>query len=71
MIISKDVNSFNFQTFFNHQGTNIAGRPGFYDYSMVNVAWCSNLEVIEEPNESPESLSNLNIQKVKLCFNLF
>lgn len=39
-------------------------KPGYYDYSMVNVAWCSNLQVVEEPNENPEPLLNLNIQKV-------
>lgn len=32
---------------------------------MVNVAWCSNLEVVEEPSESPEPINTLNIQKVK------
>jgi hypothetical protein len=31
---------------------------------MVNVSWCSNLEIVEEPCEPPEALSNLNIQKV-------
>lgn len=40
-------------------------KPGYYDYAMVNVAWCSGLEVVEEPIESPEPLSNLNINKVK------
>lgn len=40
-------------------------KPGYYDYTMVNVAWCSNLEVIEEPSEPPETLSNLNIQKLE------
>ena len=41
-------------------------KPGYYDYSMVNVAWCSNLQVVEEPNENPEPLLNLNIQKVAI-----
>jgi len=40
-------------------------KPGYFDYTMVNVAWCSNLEVIEEPSEPPETLSNLNIQKLE------
>lgn len=40
-------------------------KPGQYDYSMVNVSWCSNLEIIEEPSEPPEILSNLNIQKLE------
>lgn len=40
-------------------------KSGIYDYSMVNVSWCSNLEIIEEPNEPPETLSNLNIQKLE------
>ena len=35
---------------------------------MVNVSWCSKLEIIEEPNEGPETLSNLNIQKVCLYY---
>jgi hypothetical protein len=41
-------------------------KPGNYDYTMVNIAWCSNLEVVEEPSEPPETLSNLNIQKVMI-----
>ncbi len=40
-------------------------KPGQYDYSMINMSWCSDLEIIEEPSEPPEPLSNLNIQKVK------
>lgn len=40
-------------------------KPGTYDYSMINVSWCSNLEIINEPNEPPEPLSNLNIQKLE------
>jgi hypothetical protein len=28
------------------------------------VAWCSNLEVLEEPTESPEPLTSLNTKKV-------
>lgn len=40
-------------------------KPGQYDYSMVNVSWCSNLEIIEEPSEPPETLSNLNIHKLE------
>lgn len=40
-------------------------KLGQYDYSMVNVSWCSNLEVIEEPSEPPETLLNLNIQKLE------
>jgi hypothetical protein len=43
-------------------------KPGYYDYTMVNVAWCSKLEVTEEPSEPPETLSNLNIQKVIIYF---
>jgi hypothetical protein len=43
-------------------------KPGQFDYSMVNVAWCSDLEIIEEPTEPPEALSNLNIQKVNFAF---
>ncbi len=51
-------------------------KPGQFDYSMVNVAWCSDLEIIEEPNEPPEALSTLNIQKVNFlfynwCFEIF
>lgn len=42
-----------------------SNKPGQYDYSMVNVSWCSNLEIIEEPSEPPETLSNLNIQKLE------
>ena len=34
------------------------------DISMINVAWCSHLEVIEEPNEPPETLLSLNLNKV-------
>lgn len=45
--------------------SNSSNRPGLYDYSMVNVAWCSNLQVIEEPNEIPEQIVNLNIQKLE------
>ena len=43
----------------------VTNKPGYYDYSMVNVAWCSNLEVTEEPTESPEQLSNLNVAKLE------
>lgn len=31
---------------------------------MINVAWCSNLEIVEESSESPEPINSLNIQKV-------
>ena len=51
-------------------GSNVPNKPGFYDYSMINVAWCSNLEVIEEPSETPEPLPNLNIQKVNFIASL-
>lgn len=40
-------------------------KPGSFDYSMVNISWCSKLDIIEEPSESPEPLSNLNIQKLE------
>lgn len=40
-------------------------KPGQYDYSMVNVSWCSDLDIIEEPNEAPEPLTNLNILKLE------
>ena len=43
----------------------VANKPGYYDYSMVNVAWCSSLEVTEEPTEPPEQLSNLNVGKLE------
>ncbi|CAF0801360.1 unnamed protein product [Brachionus calyciflorus] len=43
----------------------VSGKPGYYDYTMVNVAWCSNLEVLEEPSDSPEQISTLNIQKLE------
>jgi hypothetical protein len=43
----------------------VANKPGYFDFSIINVAWCSNLEVIEEPTESPEPLSNLNIKKLE------
>jgi hypothetical protein len=36
------------------------------DVSIINVAWCSHLEVIEEPTEAPETLLNLNMQKVNI-----
>jgi len=45
--------------------SNSPNKPGLYDYSMVNVGWCSNLEVIEEPSEPIEPLPNLNIEKVE------
>lgn len=48
------------------KGSVATNKPGTYDYSMINVSWCSNLEIIEEPNEPPETLSNLNIQKVSM-----
>lgn len=43
----------------------VPNKPGYYDYTMVNVAWCSNLEVLEEPSESPEPITTLNIQKLE------
>ena len=46
------------------KGSSTPNKSGLYDFSMVNVSWCSNLEVIEEPSEPPEPLSHLNIQKV-------
>jgi len=45
--------------------SNSPNKPGLYDYSMGNVGWCSNLEVIEEPSEPIEPLPNLNIEKVE------
>lgn len=45
--------------------SNAPNKPGLYDYTMINVSWCSNLEIVEEPNEPPETLSNLNIQKLE------
>jgi len=45
--------------------SSIPNKPGYYDFSMVNVSWCSNLEVIEEPSEPPEPLANLNISKLE------
>jgi len=40
------------------------GSKALNDVSIVNVAWCSLLEVIEEPSEAPETLLNLNVQKL-------
>jgi hypothetical protein len=47
------------------KGTVNPNKPNSYDVSFINVQWCSNLEVIEEPNEPPEMLLNLNISKVR------
>jgi hypothetical protein len=46
------------------KGTPVPNKPGYFDFSMINVAWCSNLEVLEEPTESPEPLTSLNTKKV-------
>ena len=43
----------------------VSNKPGYYDFSMINVAWCSNLEVVEEPTEALEPLSNLNTKKLE------
>lgn len=48
----------------NIKGSPIPNKPGFYDYSMVNVSWCSNLEVVEETTEAPETIAHLNHNKV-------
>jgi len=45
--------------------SSMPSKAGAFDYSMVNMAWCSSFQVIEEPNENPESLSTLNIQKLE------
>jgi 16S rRNA G966 N2-methylase RsmD len=39
-------------------------KSGLYDVSIVNANWCQNLELIEEPKEPPETLANLNMQKL-------
>lgn len=40
------------------------GSKALNDVSIINVAWCSQLEVVEEPSEAPETLLKLNVQKV-------
>lgn len=46
--------------------TPVPNKPGYYDFSMINVAWCSDLEVVEEPSEPLEPLINLNSKKVNI-----
>ncbi len=40
------------------------GKQNLSDVSLINVAWCGNLDVIEDPNEPPETLPTLNLAKV-------
>lgn len=43
----------------------VPNKPGFFDYSMVNLAWCSNLELVEEATEPPEPIIHLNLAKLE------
>ena len=46
-------------------GSNVPNKSGHYDFTMVNISWCSSLDVKEEPSEPPEPVSSLNTNKVR------
>lgn len=45
--------------------SNVPNKAGHYDFTMVNISWCSSLEVKEEPSEPPEPVSSLNTNKIE------
>ena len=43
-----------------------SGKPGLHDVRIINISLVSDINVIQEATEPPQSLSNLNISKVSI-----
>ena len=43
-----------------------SGKPGLHDVRIINISLVSDINVIQEATEPPQSLSNLSIPKVTI-----
>lgn len=54
------------RTFLNHvpETAAVSGKPGLHDVRFVNVSLVSDINVIQEATEQPQTLPNINMSKV-------
>ena len=48
-----------------------SGKPNTHDVRLVNLSLVSEVQVIQESNDPPPPLTNLNIGKVRQIIDMF